>query len=147
MALIPYEPLRHLENIRREFDHFLSTEIPALKATISDRFGSPNVDLYETKNEVVVSFDLPGLNSKDDVDIEIDNNMLTISGTVNRYSEEEEERIHRQERFYGRFQKSISLPATVTEEGAKATYKNGVLEVRMPKIPSQNRKKINIDFH
>jgi len=147
MTLIPYEPLRHLENIRREFDHFLSTEIPALKATISDRFGSPNVDLYETKNEVVVSFDLPGLNSKDDVEIEIENNLLTISGAVNRFSEDKEERVHRQERFYGRFQKSISLPASVSEEGTKATYKNGVLEVRMPKIASKNRKKIDIVFH
>lgn len=147
MALIPYETLRRLENIRREFDHFLSTEIPAIKANISDRFGSPNVDLYETKNEVVVSFDLPGLKSKEDVDIEIDKNMLTISGSVNKFSEDKEERIHRQERFFGRFQKSISLPANVSEEGVKATYKNGVLEVRMPKMESTNRRKIQIDFH
>jgi HSP20 family protein len=147
MALIPYEPLRRLENIRREFDHFLSTEIPALKTTISDGFGAPNLDLYETNTEVVVSFDLPGLEKKEDVDIEIDDNLLTISGSVNKVKETNEGKFHRQERFSGRFRKSISLPSNVSSEGVKATYKNGVLDVRMQKIESQNRRKIDIDFN
>jgi HSP20 family protein len=147
MALIPYEPFRHLENIRREFDHFLDNDIPAIKTTISERFGGPRIDLYETGKEVVVSFELPGLEKKEDVNIEIDNNVLTISGTINRMSETEEERIHRQERFFGRFQKSVSLPANVSPEGVKATYKNGVLDVRLPKKESENRRKIDIEFH
>jgi HSP20 family protein len=72
--------------------------------------------------------------------------MLSISGFINRVNEVKEEKMQRQERFVGRFQRSISLPSNVSSEGIKATYKNGVLEIRMPKIKPDTKKKIDVDF-
>ncbi|AEG60759.1 Hsp20/alpha crystallin family protein [Desulforamulus ruminis] len=147
MSLIPHEPFRHLDNIRREFDRFLTSEIPAIRTSLAQNFGNPNIDIYETENDVLVTCDLPGLEKKDDVNIHIDNNLLTISGSVNRVNEMKEHHLHRQERFSGHFQRSISLPSRVSAENVKATYKNGVLEIRMPKLQSDTRKRIDVDFN
>lgn len=146
-SLIPYEPFRHLNNIRREFDRFFTHDFPVLRSGIGENFGNPSIDIYQTENEVVAKCDIPGLENKEDVNIDIDNNILTVSGTVNRVNEIKEENLHRQERFYGRFQRSVSLPSRVSTEKVKATYKNGVLEIRMPKLQSENRKRIDVDFH
>lgn len=142
MALIPYEPFRYLENIRRDLDRFFSSD----KTIFSERLGTPTIDVYETENEVVARYDIPGLEKKDDVNIDIDQNILSVSGTINRTNEVNEENIHRQERFVGRFQRSITLPAHVSSEGVQATYKNGVLEIRMPKV-NVDKKRIDVDFH
>ncbi len=147
MPLIPYEPFRHLDNIRREFDRFFTTDMPAIRTNFGQNFGNPSVDIYETENEVIAMCDIPGLGKKGDVNIEIDNNLLIISGAINRVNEIKEEHMHRQERFFGRFQRSINLPSRVSSEGVKATYKNGVLEVHMPKLQSDTRKRIDVEFH
>ena len=147
MSLIPYEPFRHLENMRRELDRFFTTDLPTFRANFGHNFGTPNIDIHETENEVVATCDIPGLEKKEDVNIEIENNMLTISGTINRVNEIKEENMHRKERFVGRFQRAVALPSRVHSEGVKATYKNGVLEIRMPKMQGGNKKRIDIDFH
>lgn len=144
MPLVPYEPIPNLLDMRRELERFLSTsDLSSLRKDLAN----PSIDIYEREKEVVARCDLPGLEKKEDINIEIDDNLLTISGAINRLNEEKDEQIHRQERFYGRFQRSISLPSRVSTEGVKATYKNGVLEIRMPKVQSNTQKRINIDFH
>ncbi len=145
MSLVPYEPLRHLENMRREIDRFFTNDFSVFKT--GSHFGNLSVDVYETESEVVATCDIPGLEKKEDVNIDIDNNVLSISGTVNRVNEVKEETMHRQERFVGRFQRSIALPSNVSSEGVKATYKSGVLEVRMQKLHGDTKKKIDVQFH
>lgn len=145
MPLIPYEPFRHLEGWKRDLDR-LFNDFPAFVRG-DQTFGVHRIDVYETDNEVVATCDIPGLEKKEDIQIDIDGNMLTISGTINRTNEVKEEQMHRQERFFGRFQRSVSLPAAVSEEGVTATYKNGVLEVRMPKAKPQSKRQIDIRFH
>ncbi|MFD1955139.1 Hsp20/alpha crystallin family protein [Paenibacillus thailandensis] len=145
MSLIPYEPFRHFENIRKEIDRLMPNDFHSFN--LHRNWGSLNVDVHETETEVVVHCDIPGLEKKEDVSIDIDNNVLSISGTMNRSHEVKEENMHRQERYVGRFHRSISLPAPVTTEGVKASYKNGVLEVRMPKTRPGDKKRIDIDFH
>ncbi|SDC45512.1 MULTISPECIES: Hsp20/alpha crystallin family protein [unclassified Candidatus Frackibacter] len=147
MSLIPHEPFRHLENIRREFDRFFTNERPGVKARFGQNFGNPDIDIYEKEGEIIARCDIPGLEEKEDVNIEVDNNLLIISGAVNKTNEIEEEHLHRQERFYGRFQRSINLPTPVSPEGVEASYKNGVLEIHMPKLQSDTRKRIDVDFH
>ncbi|WP_018131427.1 Hsp20/alpha crystallin family protein [Effusibacillus pohliae] len=148
MALIPFEPFRHLENVRRELDRFFTPGVPFGWLTGTEgNFGVPRIDVYETDNEVVATCDLPGLEKKEDVQIDIDNNVLTISGTINRVNEVRDERMHRQERFVGRFHRSVTLPARVAAEGVKASYRNGVLEVRMPKLQTDTRRRIDVEFH
>jgi HSP20 family protein len=73
--------------------------------------------------------------------------VLSISGVVQKVKDIKDEQVHRQERYYGRFQRSVSLPAPVIGEGVKATYKNGLLEIRIPKRPEEPKKRINVDFH
>lgn len=147
MSLIPYEPFRNLENFRRELDRFFTPDFHDFRTKFSSQnLGNPNIDVYETENEVVATCDIPGLEKKEDVNIDIESNILSISGAINRINEIKEEHLHRQERFTGRFQRSISLPSRVSSEGVKATYKNGVLEIRMPKVQADARKRIDVEF-
>jgi HSP20 family protein len=146
MALIPFEPFHHLNYVKREFDRFF-TDFPATNRGLEDHFLGLRADVLETENEVTVICDIPGLEKKEDVHIDIKNNTLRISGTVNRSNEIKEGRLHRQERFVGHFNRTISLPSQVSEEGVKASYKNGVLEVRIPKLRNDHKKRIDVEFH
>ncbi|MGN9864911.1 Hsp20/alpha crystallin family protein [Bacillus swezeyi] len=145
MPLVPYEPFKHLNTIRREFDRVFAN-FPANFGG-EHGFGDIRADVHETENEIVASCDIPGLESKEDVRIDVENNMLHISGAINRANEVKEENIHRKERFVGRFHRSVMLPGTVSHEGIKASYKNGVLEVRMPKERQDQKKRIDVEFH
>jgi HSP20 family protein len=145
MPLVPYDRFRQLDNMRREFDRFFS-DFPSIFGT-EHNLGGIRVDVHETENEVVATCDIPGLEKKEDVDIDIENNMLSISGSINRTNETKEENMYRKERFAGRFHRSVSLPSPVSHEGVKASYKNGVLEVRMPKLMKDDKKKIDVEFH
>ncbi|WP_227766993.1 Hsp20/alpha crystallin family protein [Zhaonella formicivorans] len=142
MALIPYEPFRYLENWKREMDR-LFNEWPS---AVQNMLG-PRVDVHETENEVIASFEIPGLEKKDDIHIEVRDDLLSVSGQINRSGEVKEEQMYRKERFIGRFQRSVALPSRVLAEGTKASYRNGILEVRMPKAQADQRKRIDIDFH
>jgi len=145
MALIPHDSFRNLEGWRRDLDR-LFNDFPAFVKG-DQQFGAHRIDIHETEHEVVATCDLPGLDNKEDVHIDVDGNMLTIAGTVNRTHEVKDEQMHRQERFYGRFHRSVTLPAAVNEEAIKASYRNGVLEIRMTKLQPPPKKKIDIEFH
>jgi HSP20 family protein len=147
MALTPYEPFRMLANMRQDLDRFFETGFPSLAGFGHHPFGMPRIDMHETDREVIVTCDLPGLEKKEDVHIEVENNILHISGSVNRTNEIRNEQMHRQERFVGRFQRSVTLPARVAAEGVKATYKNGVLEIHLPKLQTNQKNSIDVDFH
>ena len=93
----------------------------------------PLVDIYETIEEVVVR-EIPGLQKREDVEIQVLDRQLFIFGIIQRATTgAEDNRYHRTERFYGEFKREVPLPDKVMEESAKASYKNGVLEIRMKK--------------
>jgi len=144
MSLIPYEPFRYLENMQRELGRFFTNDF--MPDRFRQNFGVPSIDVYTKENEIVASCDIPGIEKKEDINIEIDNNVLTISGTVKRVNEVKEEHIHRQERFQGHFQRSVTLPSLVSTENVRATYKNGVLEIHMPKLKDVPEKRIDVQF-
>ncbi|WP_203363645.1 Hsp20/alpha crystallin family protein [Bacillus sp. REN10] len=146
MALFPYDPFRQISNMRRDFDRVFS-EFPFAFENDARHFGNIRVDVHETDNAVIATCDIPGLEKKEDVHIDIENNVLHISGSINRTNEMKDENIHRRERYTGSFHRTIALPTSVSEEGVKATYKNGVLEVTMPKQMQTNKKRIDVDFH
>lgn len=145
MALIPYDPFRNWDGWKRDLDR-LFNDFPAFVRG-EQQFGAHRIDIHETNSEVVATCDLPGLEKKEDVHIDVQGNMLTIAGVINRTHEVKDEQMHRQERFYGRFQRSVPLPAAIDEEGIKASYRNGVLEIRMPKLQPPPKKQIDIQFH
>jgi HSP20 family protein len=112
----------------------------------SERVGSGlsvSVDMHETDDDVVVSAELPGL-KPEDVDISITENTLTIKGEFQTEKEEKRGSVHFQERRYGKFQRSISLPMGVDREAAEAEFEDGVLEVTLPKTEKVKPKQIAV---
>ncbi|MBI2997026.1 MAG: Hsp20/alpha crystallin family protein [Deltaproteobacteria bacterium] len=107
------------------------------------RVGGPVVDVYEQKNEIVVKTELPGM-SRDDIQINITDNVLTITGEKKKEEEVKEEDYYRRERTYGRFSRALELPKAVQIEKAQAIFKNGVLDIRIPKTEEAKRKEIEV---
>src|ERR1700757_5417151 len=104
---------------------------------------APAVDIYEDEQELVLKADLPEVNQQE-IDIRIENNMLTIRGERKFHNEVSQDNYLRVERAYGPFTRSFSLPNTVNTEAIKADYHNGVLSVRMPKREETKPKQIKI---
>ncbi|PWI58910.1 Hsp20/alpha crystallin family protein [Sulfoacidibacillus thermotolerans] len=144
MSLVPYDPFGI---IRREFG-----SLPRWvdEDWFDNQVGSWSrirVDVRETPTEVIVSAEIPGLNRKEDVNIVVHENHLSLSGKIERQEDQTNENIHRTERFYGQFTRNIALPTTVDETSAKASYHNGILEVRLPKTKKQVGQQIDVEFH
>jgi HSP20 family protein len=106
----------------------------------------PSVNVEESKEELVLTAELPGM-SEEDISIEMENNVLTISGekTEERTEGDQERRYHLWERRYGSFQRSFTLPRTVKAEDIRATYDQGVLTVHLPKVPEAKGRKITVE--
>jgi HSP20 family protein len=104
---------------------------------------APAVDIFETEHELVLKADLPDLDEKD-IDVRVENNMITLSGERKFEKELKEENYLRVERSYGSFSRSFSLPNTVKMDAVQAEYKNGVLTVRLPKREESKPKQIKI---
>ncbi|HHT9120465.1 MAG TPA: Hsp20/alpha crystallin family protein [Candidatus Hypogeohydataceae bacterium YC41] len=104
---------------------------------------APAVDVVETPDTVIVRAELPGIDPKD-VDISVSGDTLTIKGEKKEEKEEKGKTFYRMERSYGAFVRSIELPTPVEADKAKADYKNGVLEITLPKVEQVKAKKIPI---
>ena len=101
----------------------------------------PQMDVTETDNEIKISAEIPGVESKD-IDVSVENGTLTIKGEKKHKHEEKEKGRYRMERSYGAFERAITLPAEVDESKAKAEFKKGVLRLTLPKKPgAQSRRK------
>ena len=133
-------PISMLERFADEIDNVFG-DIGSFGRT-RGLFGSgrdvwaPAVEVYEQNNEFVVRADLPGL-KKDDVTIDVNDNDLTISGERRQEHETDRGGVYRSERTYGSFYRTIPLPDGAMADQAKATFKDGVLEIRMPAPPEQ----------
>jgi len=127
---------RELRRMFRDFEQ--SSEEPSSVAV-----WTPPVDIYETDNEVVVRADLPGVDQRD-LDIRLENNVLTIKGERKMEQEAKEDNYHRIESAYGTFVRSFTLPAIVEEDKIKAEYKNGVLKIVLPKKEQAKPRQIKV---
>jgi HSP20 family protein len=137
MALVRWEPARELDSLQSEvnrvFDAFFGTGNGGTRA----RRWVPAMDLVETDDHLVLRADLPGLD-REDVDIEIKDGMLTVSGERGSEHEEKSEGYYRVERAFGGFSRSLTLPEGIDPQGIDADFDKGVLEVRIPK-PEQRK--------
>lgn len=104
---------------------------------------APAVNIEETENEIVVTIDLPGIDPKD-VDISLENNVLTIKGERKEEQEEKKKNFHRVERFYGTFLRSLTLPDMVDSEKITAFSKDGVVAITLPKTKESLHRKIEV---
>ena len=140
------DPFRSLDVMRRDIERMFSS-FPSFFSHVDGVFRMPRVDVHENEKEMIVTCDIPGLERKEDVDIHIDHQTLSISGHVRRQHDVHDEHMHRQERFYGRFHRTIPLPSPAAHEHVQASYKNGVLEIRIPKAQADGKKRIDVQFH
>ena len=139
------DPLSDLRSqINRVFDDFWGESWLAPSREMAAGF-SPRVDVTETDKEVKVSAEIPGVEPKD-IDVSVEDGMLTIRGEKKYEREEKEKEQYRMERSYGSFERAIALPAEVDKAKAKAEFKQGVLRLTLPKRPGapSRRKKISV---
>jgi HSP20 family protein len=105
---------------------------------------APAVDIYEDEHNIVLTAEVPGVEEKD-LDISLENGVLTISGERKMENEEKQDNFHRIERSYGRFTRSFTLPPTVDENNVKAEFNNGVLKITLAKREEAKPKQIKIE--
>ncbi len=139
-----WEPFRNLTSFQDQMNRLFEDAFFRGRADDSAlTTWAPAVDIYETQDELVVKADLPEVSEKD-LDVRVENNMLTIRGDRKFEREVSEDSYLRVERSYGSFTRSFSLPNTVNTEAIKAEYRNGVLTVRMPKREESKPKQIKV---
>jgi HSP20 family protein len=150
MALIRFRPLaqdlsRDLTDIQtqmnRLFDNFVGQPTSSGPA---ERVWAPAADMYETKNEVVITAELPGLSEKD-IHLSITGDLLTIQGERQWTGDVQDASHYRRERWFGKFERTFSLPMPVESGQIKATYRDGVLTVKLPKVEEIKPKEIKIE--
>jgi HSP20 family protein len=146
MAIVRWEPFRELTALQNEMGRWMNQLAGGAGSTVGNGQTStwlPAVDVWETDKELVLSFDLPGI-PEDKIAVELDDNVLTVSGERERTQERSEDRFYRYERRFGQFSRSVTLPTGVKEDDIKADYTDGVLEVRVPKPEEPKPKRIQI---
>lgn len=144
MAISRWEPFRELAALQSEMSRFMNQ----LWGTAAGGGNGgvtwlPPLDVWETEDALVIALDLPGVR-KEDVTIEVDDGVLTVSGTRERKIEQRDDRFYRFERRYGNFSRSVTLPQGTDESTIKAQFDNGVLEITVPKPEERKPKRIAI---
>lgn len=131
-----------LESIREEMQDLISRTFGEGDLFAVERI-TPSLDLAETDGALEVRMDIPGMEAKD-LDIQVNNNLLTVSGEQKEEREEKGKTYHRLERRLGAFSRSVTLPCSVKEDAVDAQYKNGILVIRLPKTEAAKAKKITV---
>ena len=145
MSITRWDPFQNLNTLQEQVNRLFESSLPGRRSEgAAITTWAPAVDIYETENELVLKADLPDLNEKD-IDVRVENNMLTIRGERKFEQNVKEEDYLRIERTYGSFSRSFSLPNTVSTEGIKAEYKNGVLEIALPKRAESKPKQVKVN--
>jgi len=141
---LAFDPFHNFdERMRRFFGEGLTSFKNLAEENWSLATWSPSCDIYETENEVVVKAELPEV-KKEDVNVSIDNNILTIRGERKLSEETKRENYHRVERSYGEFSRSFTLPSFVDTGKVNAEYKDGILRVTMPKREEAKPKQVDV---
>jgi HSP20 family protein len=144
MALVRWDPARELDSLQSEFNRLFDSFIGnGGRPDVRTRRWVPAIDLVETDDHLVLKADLPGL-SKDDVNIEVKDDVVTVSGERRAENEEKADGYYRVERAFGRFSRSLSLPHGVEADAIDAEFTDGVLEIRIPKPEQRTPHRVSI---
>jgi HSP20 family protein len=140
-------PFRDFDRMRRDMDRLWGSFFERRPVKFEeDGEYLPVLDLSETNNELVVKCEVPGMDPKD-IDISLSDGMLTIKGEKKQEREENEENYHLVERTYGTFTRSVQLPKGVQHDKVNASYKNGVLNIVLPKSEEARKKEIKVKVY
>ncbi len=135
--------LRTLADMESEMDRWLGVNPTDWTADYNGYDFAPSCDLRESDKEYIIKFDIPGVN-KDQVNVELKNNRLTVTGERSEEKEESDARHYLSETFQGSFMRSFTLPTAVNEDRVDAKYLDGVLTIRIPKAESEHSKRVKI---
>lgn len=145
MALVRWDPFRELEDMSERLNRVFTR--PALrsggKETLTVADWIPTVDISETDGEYLIKAELPEV-KKEDVKVTVEDGVLTLHGERRQEKEEKSKKFHRVERSYGSFVRSFTLPESVDESGVKAEFKDGVLNLHLPKTEKVKPKAIEV---
>ncbi len=144
-ALRGYRPFDGFDEMGHELERVFGCAFPATHGqTLRDESFAPATDIVEDENQFHLRIDLPGM-KRDEIDITVDGNTLTVQGEKKRDSEVKEDDYYRLERSYGKFTRGFTLPSTVDGTQIEATYKDGVLGISIPKSPESRSRKIEVN--
>jgi HSP20 family protein len=145
-SLARWDPATGLGDIQTEINRMFDAFFGRPTAPgIGERVWVPAVDMYETKDNLVVACDVPGVREKE-VHVSITGDVLTIRGDRKLQNEAQDESYHRLERWYGKFERHVTLPIAVQPDTVTATYRDGVLEIKLPKAEEIKPREIKIDL-
>lgn len=145
MSITRWDPFQNLATLQDQVNRLFENPLAGRRAENSNLTAwAPAVDIYETENELVIKADLPDINEKD-LDVRVENNMLSIGGERKFEQKVKEDNYLRIERTYGSFSRSFSLPTTVNTESIQAEYNNGVLTVQLPKRAESKPRQVKVN--
>lgn len=148
MTLITrWDPFREMSTLQERMNRLFNDQFGAIThdEALTGNF-IPPVDVYEDENSIQVRLEVPGIDEKD-IDIRLENNVLTVRGERKFEKDEKEENFHLVERRYGAFTRSFTLPTTVNSEDVQADYDKGVLKIRLPKRAEAKPKQIKVNIN
>ena len=132
-TLMPWTSMSSAKEMERLLNRLLEGKLE--EASSAGAAWAPSMDVSETKDSLIVKVEVPGMDPKD-IQISLQENLLTIKGEKQQEQEEKEEHYHRVERTYGMFVRSVRLPVTVDGSKVAASFKNGLLTITLPKTPT-----------
>lgn len=140
MTLLRFEPMRDLDHFSNRFQRFFD-EFPGFHHMSQDSF-SPKIDIAEDEKNILIDAEIPGV-PKENLKITMQDNILTIEGEKKKIEEEKGKNFYREERCFGQFKRSFTLPVEVDSENVDAKFNNGILEVKLNKLkPKVEKEKI-----
>ena len=146
-TLATWPSFGRLSDLRDEIDRLFESPLSELTRTSQLLSGwTPALDVYENKDNFVVKAELPGM-KREDIEVSLHDGSLSISGERKTESKHEEGEVYRAERFFGRFQRTVTLPTAVAAEKVQAAYKDGVLTITLPKTEEAKPKKIDVSVN
>ena len=145
MTIVRWEPLRELNSLQSEMNRLFNNafDTPAGSAGSAIRRWVPAMDLVESGEQFILRADLPGM-SEEDIEIELEDGTLTVSGERKAEHDERGEGFHRVERAFGAFARSLTLPKGIDADAVSASFDRGVLEIRIPKPEARKPRRISI---
>lgn len=138
--LATWSPFERLGSLREELNRLF--DFPVSRDTGGGY--APALDVHDEDNEVTVAIELPGM-KKEELDISLHEGVLTVSGERKLERENKEEKPYRSERYYGKFSRSVALPAQVDPNRVTAEYKDGILTVKLPKVEEAKPRQITVN--
>jgi len=148
MALIRWDPFREMSALQERMNRLFSdvrAQAPVRGEEIVQGAWIPAVDIFETNEAIVLKAELPGITAQD-ISVEVKDNTLTLKGEKKFEKELKEENYHRVERSYGSFQRAFTLPGTIHQEKVKAKFKDGILEITLPKVEEAKPKQVKVEI-